>query len=36
MLWMIVRITPVKVGEAGETGGLDSALHGEIAYLGEP
>ena len=33
MLWLIDRITPVKVGEAGETEGLDSALHGEVAYI---
>ncbi len=33
MLWLIERVTPVKVGTAGETEGLDSALHGETAYL---
>jgi len=33
MLWIIDRITTVKVDEAGETEGLDSALHGEVAYL---
>ncbi len=33
MLWVIDRITTVKVDEAGETEGLDSALHGEVAYL---
>ena len=33
MLWLIDRITPVKVDEAGETAGLDQALHGEIAYI---
>jgi len=33
MLWIIDRITPVKVDEAGETEGLDKALHGELAYL---
>jgi Amt family ammonium transporter len=33
MLWMIDRITPVKVGEAGEAEGLDQALHGEAAYI---
>ena len=33
MLWVIDRITPVKVDEAAETEGLDSALHGEVAYL---
>lgn len=33
MLWLIDRITPVKVGEAGESAGLDEAIHGESAYL---
>jgi ammonium transporter, Amt family len=33
MLWMIDRITPVKVGEAEEAEGLDQALHGEAAYI---
>jgi Amt family ammonium transporter len=33
MLWIIDHITPVKVGEAGEAEGLDSALHGEVAYV---
>jgi Amt family ammonium transporter len=33
MLWVIERVTPVKVGAAGESEGLDSALHGETAYL---
>jgi Amt family ammonium transporter len=33
MLWLIDRITTVKVDEAGESEGLDSSLHGEIAYL---
>jgi ammonium transporter, Amt family len=33
MLWMIDRITPVKVDEAGEAEGLDLALHGEVAYI---
>jgi len=32
MLWLIDRLTPVKVGQAGETEGLDAALHGETAY----
>jgi Amt family ammonium transporter len=32
MLWLIDRITPVKVGAEDEAAGLDSALHGEIAY----
>jgi Amt family ammonium transporter len=35
MLWLIDLVTPVKVDEAAETSGLDSALHGETAYLGE-
>jgi Amt family ammonium transporter len=33
MLWIIDRITPVKVDEAGQSAGLDQALHGEVAYL---
>ena len=33
MLWVIDRVTPVKVDEAGETAGLDQALHGEVAYI---
>ncbi len=33
MLWLIERLTPVKVGTAGETEGLDAALHGETAYI---
>jgi Amt family ammonium transporter len=35
MLWLIDRMTPVKVDPAAEQGGLDAALHGERAYLGE-
>ncbi|HTT85215.1 MAG TPA: ammonium transporter [Rhizomicrobium sp.] len=35
MLWLIDRFTPVKVNQAAETSGLDLALHGETAYLGE-
>jgi len=34
MLWLIDRITPVKVELAAEESGLDAALHGEKAYLG--
>src|SRR3989454_2086744 len=34
MLWIIDRITAVKVDEAGETAGLDMAIHGEAAYAG--
>jgi Amt family ammonium transporter len=33
MLWLIDRVTTVKVDEAGEIAGLDQALHGEVAYL---
>ncbi|MGH9418489.1 MAG: ammonium transporter, partial [Thermoanaerobaculia bacterium] len=33
MLWLIERVTPVKVGTASESEGLDSALHGETAYV---
>jgi Amt family ammonium transporter len=35
MLWLIDRVTPVKVDQAAEVSGLDVALHGETAYLGE-
>src|SRR6202030_286471 len=35
MLWLIDRVTPVKVDQATEVSGLDVALHGETAYLGE-
>jgi len=33
MLWLIDRVTPVKVDKAAEVSGLDLALHGETAYL---
>ncbi len=33
MLWLIDRVTPVKVDHAAQEGGLDAALHGETAYL---
>jgi Amt family ammonium transporter len=33
MLWLINRVTPVKVTEEGERTGLDSSLHGESAYI---
>jgi Amt family ammonium transporter len=33
MLWIIDRVTPVKVDEAGQAEGLDQALHGEVAYI---
>jgi ammonium transporter, Amt family len=36
MLWLIDRVTPVKVEQAAEETGLDAALHGETAYLGTP
>src|SRR5262245_3142561 len=34
MLWLIDRVTRVRVDEAHEETGLDAALHGEEAYLG--
>jgi ammonia channel protein AmtB len=34
MLWLIDRFMPVKVNQAAEESGLDTALHGETAYLG--
>ncbi len=33
MLWLIDKITPVRVADAHEQVGLDEALHGEVAYL---
>jgi len=33
MLWLIDRMTPVRVAEAHEKIGLDEALHGEQAYI---
>ncbi len=33
MLWIIDRITPVKVSEATEHLGLDEGIHGEQAYV---
>jgi Amt family ammonium transporter len=33
MLYIISKITPVRVGEAGEEAGLDVSEHGEKAYL---
>ena len=33
MLWIINKVTPVKVEESHEVLGLDMVLHGEIAYL---
>jgi len=35
MLWLIDRITPVKVTEIMEEVGLDEELHGEKAYTVE-
>lgn len=32
MLWLINKITPVKVSNTDEENGLDEALHGEAAY----
>ena len=34
MLWLIDRVTPVRVGAQVEEAGLDSGLHGEEAYVG--
>lgn len=34
MLWLIDRVTPVKVDPAAEESGLDAALHGETACIG--
>jgi len=34
MLWVINRITPVRVGDDTERVGLDEGLHGEAAYVG--
>jgi Amt family ammonium transporter len=31
-LWLINRISPVKVSAEEEAAGLDAALHGELAY----
>ncbi len=33
MLWIINRITPVRVSSSTEEMGLDEAIHGETAYL---
>jgi ammonium transporter, Amt family len=35
MLWVIDKITPVKVDTAQQQSGLDEFLHGEQAYIGE-
>ena len=34
MLWLIDRVTPVRVAEGIEEVGLDSGLHHEEAYVG--
>ena len=34
LLWTINLVTPVRVSDADEKAGLDSALHGEQAYAG--
>jgi ammonium transporter, Amt family len=33
MLWLIDRVTQVKVGAEAAQRGLDTELHGEVAYL---
>jgi Amt family ammonium transporter len=33
MLWLIDRVTVVRVEDAHEEVGLDEAIHGETAYL---
>jgi len=35
MLWLINKITPVRVTREMEESGLDNSFHGEIAYEGE-
>lgn len=35
MLWIIDKVTPVRVSPEEEEAGLDESLHGEHAYLGE-
>ncbi|HEV8538335.1 MAG TPA: ammonium transporter, partial [Bacteroidota bacterium] len=35
MLWLINKITPVRVEEGAEGIGLDEAIHGEKAYTDE-
>ncbi len=34
MLWLIDRVTPVRVNAGVEDVGLDSGLHHEEAYVG--
>ncbi len=33
LLWVINKVTPVRVSDAEEQAGLDNALHGETAYI---
>jgi len=33
LLWVINKVTPVRVSDAVEQAGLDNALHGETAYV---
>jgi len=33
MLWLINRVTPVRVDDVAEAAGLDEAIHGEHAYV---
>jgi ammonium transporter, Amt family len=35
MLWLINKVTPVRIEDKNEFDGLDSALHGETAYFAE-
>ena len=35
MLWLIDRVTTVRVTQAAEEAGLDESLHGEVAYVGQ-
>lgn len=35
LLWLINKVTPVRVSKADEKTGLDSVLHGESAYIDE-
>ena len=34
LLWAINKVTPVRVSDVAEQAGLDSAIHGETAYVG--
>ena len=34
MLWLINKITPVRVDDVAEAAGLDESIHGEQAYVG--